>query len=289
MCLKQLVRVADQSFLSDAILLWIADDFLRTPAKDAFRAQALDSSPTAVHCLLSTYASEPALEAAVRQMQVAGQHKAESVRQYGHRLQLEAAALGSMMSSSEVKSLFAQGLLDPIRSLFAANQASNELEEYTPSSVLVNRAELLETGSRLSSPVPARFGARSRPQRPTILVTPAEQEGTYPDHYTEVLALTAANSKVSSEKWRCFVCYKRGHGWLECPWLSQVPESDKEDALLRRRTFNERFHSPSSSGSQPASPSLRPRIDGSRTRSLMQQPFTSQSAKSENGPAFPRQ
>jgi hypothetical protein len=138
--LKQLVRVADQSFLSEAILRWIADDFLRTPAKEAFRAQALDSWPVAVHWLLSTSASESALEAAVRQMQVTGQSKAESVRQYGHRLQLEAAALGSLMSSSEVKSLCAQGLLDPVRSLFAANQPNNELEEYTPLSVLVDRA-----------------------------------------------------------------------------------------------------------------------------------------------------
>jgi hypothetical protein len=46
--LSQLVRVADQSFLSEAILLWILDDFLRTPAKEAFRAQALDSWPAAV-------------------------------------------------------------------------------------------------------------------------------------------------------------------------------------------------------------------------------------------------
>jgi hypothetical protein len=39
-------------YLSEAILLWIVDDFLRTPAKEAFRAQALDSWPAAVQWLL---------------------------------------------------------------------------------------------------------------------------------------------------------------------------------------------------------------------------------------------
>jgi hypothetical protein len=73
-------------------------------------------------------------------MQVTGQQGGESVRQYGSTLQLEAAALGSLMSTSEIKSQFAQGLSDPVRSLFAANQQSNELEDYTPVSVLVARA-----------------------------------------------------------------------------------------------------------------------------------------------------
>jgi hypothetical protein len=82
-------------------------------------------------------------------MQVTGQQGGESARQYGSRLQLEAAALGSLMSTSEIK--FAQGLLDPVRYLFAANQPSNELEDYTPVSVLVGRAERLETGTRLTS------------------------------------------------------------------------------------------------------------------------------------------
>ena len=33
--LKQIVRVADQSFLSEAILLWVVDDFLQTTAMEA--------------------------------------------------------------------------------------------------------------------------------------------------------------------------------------------------------------------------------------------------------------
>jgi hypothetical protein len=115
--LTQLVRVADQSYLPEAILLWIVDDFLRTPAKEAFRAQALDSWPAAVQWFLSTY-----VETTVRSMQISGQRPLESVRAYGNRLQLESAALGSLMAAPEVKSLFAQGLLDPVKSLFAAHQ-----------------------------------------------------------------------------------------------------------------------------------------------------------------------
>jgi hypothetical protein len=68
--LYQLVRVAAQSYPSHAILLWILDDSLRTPAIEAFRAQALDSWPAAVHCLLSTYFPESTLETAVRSIQV---------------------------------------------------------------------------------------------------------------------------------------------------------------------------------------------------------------------------
>jgi hypothetical protein len=145
--LKQLARVSYQSILSEAILLWIVEDFMRTPAKEAYQAQHLDSWPPAVHWLLSTYASENSLEAALRKIQLAGQQIQESVRQYGSRLQLDAAALGLLMSTSEIKSLFSQGLLDPVRSLFAANRPGNKLEKYTPLSVLVDRAEFLETGT----------------------------------------------------------------------------------------------------------------------------------------------
>lgn len=289
--LKQLVRVADQSFLSEAILLWVVDDFLRTPVKEAFRAQTLDTWPAAVHWLLTTYAPETSLESAVRKMQVAGQQLQEAVRQYGHRLQMEAAALGSLMTQAEVKSLFSQGLQDPVKSLFAANQPSTELDDSTPLSVLVGRAELLETGTRLVSPSPSRISSRAQPQRSPILAVQAARE--YADAPSEppvdVMALAAVNAKVSSDQWTCFVCYKHGHGWLECPWLSRIPEQEKEDALLRRRKFMERFRTSSPSRSRPSSPSPRQGYNGSRPGSPMRQPFGAQAAKSENGPASPHQ
>ena len=54
--LKQIVRVADQSFLSEAILLWVVEDFLQTPAKESFRAQSFETWPAAVYWLLPMYA-----------------------------------------------------------------------------------------------------------------------------------------------------------------------------------------------------------------------------------------
>jgi hypothetical protein len=214
--LKKLARVADQSFLSEAILLWIVEDLMRTTAKEAYRAQHLDSWPAAVHWLLFTYDSETPLEAAVRKMQVAGQKIHESVRQYGSRLQLDAAALGPLMSTSEIKSLFSEGLLDPVRSQFAANQPDNELEEYAPLSVLVGRAELLETGTRLTSTYhpPSRVSARASQHRPNVLAAPAviEYGDALQEPPAEVLAISTGNTKVSSEKWTCFMCYRQGHG-----------------------------------------------------------------------------
>jgi hypothetical protein len=104
--LHQLVRVADQSHMSEATLLWVAEDFLRSPVKEAFRSQNLSTWPEAVHWLLVTYASEQTLDAAMRQMQTNGQSPIENVRQYGLRLQLLSASFGSLLTSAEVKSLF---------------------------------------------------------------------------------------------------------------------------------------------------------------------------------------
>jgi hypothetical protein len=172
------------------------------------------------------------------------------------------------MSTSEIKSLFSQGLLDPVRSLFAANQPGNELEDYTPLSVLVGRAELLETGTRLTSSFhpQSRVSARAPQHRPNVLAAPAgiDYGDAFQEPPAEVLALSTGNTKVSSEKWTCFVCYRQGHGWLECPWLSRVTETDKEDALLRRRQFMERFRSGTFRG---RSPSPTSRYDGSRPNS----------------------
>jgi hypothetical protein len=268
--LSQLVRVADQSYLSEAILLWIVDDFLRTPAKEAFRAQALDSWPAAVHWFLSTYVPESTLETAVRSMQVSGQRPLESVRAYGNRLQLDSAALGSLMAAPEVKSLFAQGLLDPVKSLFAANQPGHEFEDRTPLSVLVSRAELLETGTRVVPSFPSpRSSIRSHPHRTSVLATPVPVEPpvTVADIPPAVLAVTMGNRRVSSDNWTCFVCYQQGHGWLECPWLAHVSETEKEDALLRRRQYLERFKTPTPT--RPTSPFSHNRSFASRPGSPM--------------------
>jgi hypothetical protein len=96
---------------------------------------------------------EYTLDNAVRTLKNSGQSVDESVRKFGTRLQLEASALGSLLPSHEIKSLFAQGLRDHVKSLFAANQPAVEFESATPLIVLIMRAELLESGSRPANPL----------------------------------------------------------------------------------------------------------------------------------------
>jgi hypothetical protein len=67
--LTQIVRVSNQSHVSEAALLWLLEDFLRSPAKEAFRLQSLETWPRAVHWMLTSYAPETNIEAAVRSLQ----------------------------------------------------------------------------------------------------------------------------------------------------------------------------------------------------------------------------
>jgi hypothetical protein len=90
------------------------------------------------------------MEIAVRKLQMTSQTSSENVRQFGLRFQLEAAALGSLLSTPEVKSMFTQGLRDPVRSLFTSSQPKKDIEDAIPLSVLIARAELLETGTQNS-------------------------------------------------------------------------------------------------------------------------------------------
>jgi hypothetical protein len=113
--------------------------------------------------LLTSYAPETAIEEAVRNLQRTTQRSTEKVRDYGLRVQQEASLLGPLIPLSELKSLFSQGLCDPVRSNFAAGQAPLELADHTPLTTLICRAELLERGSmgvgenRLTVPPRPRF------------------------------------------------------------------------------------------------------------------------------------
>lgn len=231
--LRHLTRIADQSRISEATLLWIVEDFLQSPARESFRAQTLTTWPEAVHWLLVTFAPEPSLERAVRKLNLASQTALETVKQFGLSLQLEASMLGSLISLSEVKSLFSQGLDEPIRSLFAAHQPAHELDDSTPLSVLVARAELLETGTTRGSASTKPFTRTSRP----VLASPevhADQESTNLEEDPPVLAFNAASGPKSMV---CFVCYFIGHWWIECPCLSHLSAEEKEDIAVRRRTY----------------------------------------------------
>jgi hypothetical protein len=236
--LWQLVRVADQSHMSEATVLWVVEDFLRSPVKESFRAQHLNTWPEAVHWLIVTFAAEPQLDAAVRRLQTTSQFATESVRQYGLRLQLEAAALGSLLDAPEVKSLFSQGLREPVRSLFAAHQPAGELEDSVPLSVLVSRATLLENGFAPSRPPPRSYSSRT-----PVFSIPAEYQGLEePDDpdISKVLALSSRSIRTATDKWTCYVCFRQGHGWIDCEWLRHVPTEEKEEALLRRRAHFDR-------------------------------------------------
>ena len=204
--LQELVRVADQSHMTEAALLWVVDDFLRPPAREAFRSQRFDSWSLAVHWLLVTYASETTLESAVRNIQTTSQGLNESVQEFGLRVQMGAAALGSLLPPAEVKCLFSHGLRDPVRSLFVAHQSSQELHDGTSLSILVSRAALLEHGVRApTSPAPHVQSC------PSALLTPADVvPDAAPDReFVEMLAFASKESRVPSSHWTCFVCYRR--------------------------------------------------------------------------------
>jgi hypothetical protein len=267
--LHQLIRVANQSHMSEAMLLWVVEDFIQSPAKESFRSQHFNTWPMAVHWLLTTYAPETTLESAVRRIQTTGQAHTESVSEFGLRLQLEASALGSLLSAAEVKSLYSQGLRDPVRSNFLASQPPSELDDGTSLSVLISRAMLLETGSRPLTISPARgaFPSTRGPARPMLSRSPVllsprtlnEEPSFAEDDVAEVLAMDARQSQSApSERWTCFVCYLTGHGWLECPLLAHVPSKDKEDILVRRRRYldgvRSRPSSPRPNLRWPASP-----------------------------------
>lgn len=284
--LHQLVRVADQSHMSEATLLWVVEDFLRSPVKEAFRSQNLNTWPAAVHWLLLTYASEQMLDSALRRMQTNGQAPTENVRQYGLRLQLESASLGSLLSSAEVKSLFAQGIRDPVQSLFAANQPTKELEDSTPLSVLISRAELIEAGTRSLPTYSSRqYSRNAAPGHAPVLLLPRDDEPPprHSDDSFEVLALETRKSTTSTDTWTCFVCYKKGHGWLDCPLLAHVPAQEKEEIMLRKRRYLEQV--------RPSSPTPRTssRTVPFPTRRPDDQPsIRSQPSSPKNGPASPR-
>jgi hypothetical protein len=260
---------------------------LRSPAKEAFRSNAFESWPSAVLWLLTTYAPESALEVAVRRLQTTAQAPNETVRQFGLRLQVEAAALGNLLSAPEVKSMFTQGIRDPVRSLFAASQPAVEFEDTCPLSVLIGRAELLEAGSRPSVAVrsPPCFSPSS-PLSKVLVIHKTEFE-EQEDGSAELLALEVQNRTVPSARWTCFVCYNVGHDWLECPLLKHVPVAEKEDILIRRRKYLELVRTP-----RPTSPRRNP----SRPTSVLSRKTypeeralqTASPDSSKNEPAPPR-
>jgi hypothetical protein len=160
------------------------------------------------------------LEQAVRSLNLASQAQVETVKQFCLRLQLESSMLSSLISLSETKSLFSQGLNEPVHSPFVAHQPFHELEDTTPLSVLFSRAELLETGTS-QRPAHSKFMSRPNPRLQT-LITP---EASHPVEVDDAEELQAVVVQVhsSSKGLVCFVCYLTGHWWLDCPCLAHIP------------------------------------------------------------------
>jgi hypothetical protein len=231
--LRHLARIANQSRISEATLLWIVEDFMQSPASESFRAQAHATWPAAIHWLLITFAPESSLEQAVRKLNLAIQGASEKVKQFGLRVQLEASILGSLVSASEVKSLFSQGLSEPIRSMFVAHQPSHELLDSTPLAVLVSRAELLETGIGPRSSTSRTSGRNVLPILASPETTIDEGEG----REEQPSSVLSVDSGVKAKEVVCFVCYIPGHWWIECPCLTHLSAEEKEDIAVRRRTY----------------------------------------------------
>ncbi len=137
---------------------------------------------------------------------------------FGLRPQLEAGRLGALVSISELKSLFAQGLNEPTHSLFASYQTPEEMEPHVPLSVLIQRAEQLETGmssrttTRASRTLPSRTITKGSKAKDIVL---ADIEGNPSDAIKEAgefdreLELMA----ISDDKPRnCYVCYRPTNG-----------------------------------------------------------------------------
>jgi hypothetical protein len=133
--LTQIVRVSNQSHVAEASLLWLSEDFLRSLAKEAFRLQSLETWPSAVHWLLTSYDPATTIEAAVRSLQTTRKRPSEAVRDIGLRVQQKVRLLVSLVPFSELKSLFSQDLRGPVRSNFASGQGASELLESVPLTV----------------------------------------------------------------------------------------------------------------------------------------------------------
>jgi hypothetical protein len=175
---------------------------------------------------------------------------------------------------------------DPVKSLFAANQHSGELEDSTPLSVLITRAELIESGTRsLPSPSTRLYSRTSSQGHSSVMLLPHDDAPREkpPDDSYDVLDIEYRRSTTSSDTWNCFVCYKKGHGWLDCPLLSHVSTQEKEEIMLRRRTYLEQIRpgSPTSRSPLRTSSNAMPRT-GDRT-SLLHRP-----ASPKTGPTSPR-
>jgi hypothetical protein len=188
--------------------------------------------------LLTSYYPETTIEAAVRSLQTTTQRPSEAVRDFGLRVQQEANLLGSFIPLSELKSLFSQGLRDPVRSNFAARQCASELLDSVPLTVLIGRAELLERGSAPVGESRPISSPRLRFTHP-VLAIPSEKENFIASDYEmAILAIQDTCSRDPSQRvLTCYACFRTGNAWLDCPCLKHLSAKVREDMAYRRRLY----------------------------------------------------
>jgi hypothetical protein len=110
-----------------------------------------------------------------------------------------------------------------VRSNFTAGQGAIELLESVPLTVLIGRAELLERGSALvgeSRPI-----APTRPcfTRPGLAIHSEEEEFVSSEDEMAVIAIQDTYRRDPSQRGlTCYVCFRTGHAWLDCPCLKHL-------------------------------------------------------------------
>ena len=262
--LQQLARVGQQAGASEGQMAWLLEDFTEEPITSQLRDQAFSSYPQAVHWLLLSYASEKNLNEALQELQSARQQQGETARMFGHRLLSQAGMLGNLAPLSQVKVLFGNGLKDPVRAMFQATPAPKEMDEQTPLTVLIARAEQLEAGMSSRQVVLASRTAKATPKdTPMMPMVPDARSGSpFPFSGPSRVALTdketrldqewalmlaysamfGTNVRSSPQNWRnqpraCYVCWERDHFYRRCPLVVGLTDEQVSALGQRRRSF----------------------------------------------------
>ena len=298
--LSRLREVSDEAGLSEGMLLRIIPDLLVEPSLTAFRSVHPRSYPGALRWFLLTYAPESTVADYWRRLQQSRQKESETPNEYALRLQLEAAKLGSIIPSQELKALFEDGLVDATRYLLRATINTDPNRTLTDS-VTTASALAKALSSKAPEPTFRTDVARLRARR-VMLAEPDEtkmddwlEKKNNPDEDAEDLLVCYGDhedrrqfSRIESPEHRlCWTCWLPGHFSEECP---VVPEHLRPEIAGRKKkalTMLRQQRAERPGGSQPGwyqPRSSRPAVRDSKTIAVAEQvPETAAIAKNEEG------
>jgi hypothetical protein len=141
----------------------------------------------------------------------------------------------------ELKALFSEGLRDPVRSHFAANQPETEFSDTVQLIVLIGRAELLERGTANAAAVISTARFRTKPTHLSLAIPTRSSEEDEMDEELAIMAVDPAFSRDPHQRGlTCFVCYKTNHPWLEFPYILHLSAEEKEGCAYRRLLYNKK-------------------------------------------------